>query len=133
MLKTTKNFNNFKKLNELTLKEKIFNSIFRISHIENNKSIHQLLFNNKDLTVNDFANYSYIISQSLSSIIIKFNKIKNEKYFRNLMKKIISKFTLDNIITALDNFNENISTDFESMLYFLELIKENFNEIKCQK
>ena len=132
MLKTTKNFNNFKKINELTLKEKIFNSIFRISHIENNKSIHQLLFNNKDLTVNDFANYSYI-SQSLSSIIVKFNKIKNEKYFRNLMKKIISKFTLDNIITVLDNFNENISTDFESMLYFLELIKENFNEIKHLK
>ena len=55
------------------------------------------------------------------------------EYFRKIMTKIVSKlskFDLDNLILAFDKFNMNIYDNYEEMLYFLELITENFTELK---
>ena len=46
------------------------------------------------------------------------------------MSKVISKFDINNINNAFNGFNRNIFDNYESMLYFLELIIENFNNLK---
>ena len=126
------NFNSNTKYNynkDLMLKEKVLNSIIRTKYIENNENICQLLFNNKDLSNTNFDQFSYIISPSFVHILIKFNDIKEKDYFRKLMKKIFSKFTLNNLNNTFDNFNEKIYTNYESVLYFLEIILDNFDDL----
>ena len=114
----------------IKFKGKIINCIIRISYIENNEDICVLLFNNKDLTNTNFEYYSNIIKQSFAHVIIKFNNIKEKEYFRKLMTKFVAKFDLNDLILAFDKFNINIFDNYEEMLYFLELIIENFNDLK---
>ena len=108
------------------------NSILRIHFIENNDKIHGLLFKNKFLCKTNFDEYSYFISHSFAHIIIKFNIIKEEKYFKSIMKKVFlcNNFTLNNFINTFDKFNDNFFNNFESMLYFLDLIIENLSALK---
>ena len=49
------------------------------------------------------------------------------------MTKIVSKFNANNLILAFDKFNMNIYENYEEMLYFLELIIENFAALKFQE
>ena len=46
------------------------------------------------------------------------------------MGKILTKFTKDNLNNALNKFNESIFDEYEGMLYFLELIINNFESLK---
>ena len=122
----------YKNINDkiIILKEKILNTIFRINNIEKNNEICGLLFNNKELSNIHFADYSYIISQSFSHIIIKFNEIKENDYFKKLMIKVLVKFTDYNLINAFDNFNKNILINYECTLFYLDLIIETLNQLK---
>ena len=43
---------------------------------------------------------------------------------------ILTKFTKDNLNNALIKFNESIFDEYEGMLYFLELIINNFESLK---
>ena len=106
------------------------NCILRTSYVENNENICLLLFNDGELTNSNFEEYAYIISPSFAHIIIKFNNIKEKEYFRTFMAKLVSKFLLNDLIMAFDKFNENIFSNYEAALYFLELIIENFESIK---
>ena len=121
------NFNSHKKYNN---NKEVLNSIIRTKYIENNENICELLFNNKDLSNTNFAQFTHIISPSFVHILIKFNDIKEKDYFRKLMKKIVSEFTLNYLNNTFDNFNEKIYSNYESVLYFLELILDNFDNLK---
>ena len=61
---------------------------------------------------------------------MKFNKIKEKEYFKNLMEEILKKFTEDNLNNAFNKFNASIYKEYEGMLYFLELIINNFESLK---
>jgi hypothetical protein len=131
-LEITKIFDSCKNCNnkDPPPKEKILNCIFRIPHLENNNDICELLFNNEYLWKTHFAQFSYIIAQSFATIIIKFNKVKEKEYFRKLMEKILNKFTEENLNNAFNKFNKSIFIEYEGMLYFLEMIINNFESIK---
>ncbi len=131
-METTKIFDSCKNCNnkDPPPKEKILNCIFRIPHLENNNDICELLFNNEYLWKTHFAQFSYIIAQSFATIIIKFNKVKEKEYFRKLMEKILNKFTEENLNNAFNKFNKSIFIEYEGMLYFLEMIINNFESIE---
>ena len=112
------------------MKEKTLNCIFRIPHLDNNNDICELIFNDEYLCKENFAQFSNVISQSFATIIMKFNKIKEKEYFKNLMEKILKEFTEDNLNNAFNKFNVSIYKEYEGMLYFLELIINNFESLK---
>ena len=100
------------------------NSILRIHFIENNGEILGLLFKNKFLCETYFDEYSNFISHSFAHVIIKFNIIKEEKYFKSIMKKVLlcNNFTLNNFINVFDKFNDNFFNNYESMLHSINLM-----------
>ena len=112
------------------MKEKTLNCIFRIPHLDNSNDICELIFNDEYLCKENFAQFSNVISQSFATIIMKFNKIKEKEYFKNLMEKILKEFTEDNLNNAFNKFNASIYKEYEGMLYFLELIINNFESLK---
>ena len=133
MLETAKIFDFYKKCNNRKIrffKEKMFSEILKIPFIENREEICELLFNNNDLTITNFGEYSPLISNYFAHVLIKFNNIKEKEYFKNLMTKIVSKFSNDNLVIAFNKFNENFFDNYESMQYFLELLIINFDNLK---
>ena len=108
----------------------MFSEILKIPFIENREEICELLFNNNDLTITNFGEYSDLISNYFVHVLIKFNNIKEKEYFKNLMTKIVSKFSNDNLVIAFNKFNENFFDNYESMQYFLELLIINFDNLK---
>ena len=133
MLETAKIFDFYKKCNNRKIrffKEKMFSEILKIPFIENREEICELLFNNNDLTITNFGEYSDLISNYFAHVLIKFNNIKEKEYFKNLMTKIVSKFSNDNLVIAFNKFNENFFDNYESMQYFLELLIINFDNLK---
>ena len=133
LLETAKIFDFYKKCNNRKIrffKEKMFSEILKIPSIENREEICELLFNNNDLTITNFGEYSDLISNYFVHVLIKFNNIKEKEYFKNLMTKIVSKFSNDNLVIAFNKFNENFFDNYESMQYFLELLIINFDNLK---
>ena len=133
LLETTKQFNHIKNdsNNKISkINEKILNCFLRIKGIENNQEIYEFLFNNKDLSNSKFTDFSYVISQSFSHVITKFNNVKENEYFRKLMLNVVSNFNLNILMHTFDKLNQSILSNYESMLFFLELIIEAFNSLK---
>ena len=115
--------------NQTNLQNKLLNSMLKIVFIEKNNDICNLLFNKFSLFKNP-DDYRHIISLSYSKILLKFNNIKDNKQFREMMSEILSKFTFIEMLNCLNDLNKQLFTNYESYDYFLDLLIDNFGKLK---
>ena len=104
------------------LTNKFFNSILKIQFLENNSNLCDLLFINDFSIFNRLFDYIHKNTLSYTKIIIKFKKIKK---FREVLSNILSQFNYNEMVSTLDELNDYIFSDYESLVYFYDLLIEN--------
>ena len=104
------------------LTNKFFNSILKIQFLETNSNLCDLLFINDSSIFNRLFDYIHKNTLSYTKIIVKFKKIEK---FRKVISNILPKFTCDEMICTLNELNDYLFSDYESLDYFYDLLIEN--------
>ena len=104
------------------LTNKFFNSILKIQFLETNSNLCDLLFINDSSIFNRLFDYIHKNTLSYTKIIVKFKKIEK---FRKVISNILPKFTCDEMISTLNELNDYLFSDYESVDYFYDLLIEN--------
>ena len=104
------------------LTNKFFNSILKIQFLETNSNLCDLLFINDSSIFNRVFDYIHKNTLSYTKIIVKFKKIEK---FRKVISNILPKFTCDEMICTLNELNDYLFSDYESLDYFYDLLIEN--------
>ncbi len=104
------------------LTNKFFNSILKIQFLENNSNLCDLLFINDSSIFNRLFDYIHKNTLSYTKIIVKFKKFEK---FRGVLSNILAKFIYDEMMSTLNELNDYLFSDYESIDYFYDLLIEN--------
>jgi len=104
------------------LTNKFFNSILKIEFLENNTNLCELLFINDSSKFNRLFDYIHKNTLSYTKIIAKFKKIKK---FREVLSNALSQFNCNEMMGTLNELNEYLFSDYETLDFFYDLLIDN--------
>ena len=115
------------------IRNKLLNSLLKLSYLENNNDLCNLIFNQSTIFNNPYEGYIYLSNSEILQNLLKFNTQKNQVYFTKIIGNILLNIRLGEMMDFFDNIKKKIFSDFNSVDFFFSMFLENFNNIKIKE
>ena len=136
ILETIDKFNfstNTKKV-ELNIRNKLLNSLLKISYLENNSHLCNLLFTNANIFKNPYEGFAYLSYSEILFNLLKFHSQKNNITNYNLLiLNILTNISLDELNDLFNCMNKRLFHDYNLIEFFLSILIKYFSFLKIKE
>lgn len=127
------NFSKNTQKNEIKIRNKLLNSLLKLSYLENNNDICNLIFNGSTIFNNPYDGYTFLSNSETLQNLLKFNTQKSKAYFIIIIRNILLNIQLGEMMDLFDNLKKKIFTEFNSVNFFFDMLLVNINNIKIKE
>ena len=125
------NISNTVKKKPLKLRNKLLNTILKISYLEKNDNLCNVLFNKSKTFTNPCEAFTYL---SFSEILQNLLKYRNQKdNIKKIIIGILSNINHDEMIDLFYSLRKKIFSNYTEIDFFLNILIENFNTLKIKE
>ena len=124
------NFSKSAQKNELKIRNKLLNSILKISNLENNDSLCNLLFNEAAIFNSRYEGFTYLSFSEIIQNLLKYNTQKANDNYIKIIKTILIFIQDNELLDLFYNLSKKLFSEYSSIEFFFSLLLENFNVIE---
>ena len=108
----------------------MLNSILKLSYLENNQKLCDLIFNNSKPFIEQNETFNFLSYSEIFQNLLKYkNQMKNNNY-KTTIRNILKNINFNEMMDVFDNMKKDIVDNTVCVEFFLSLLIDNFSLIK---